>query len=122
MTKKNKTKYYIDSELESFSNNGTSLQSLRSETEFFDEEKAKEKLDVFRIKFYSKKSGDGWIVYKNNENLMDIKAYRLNKKEKNFFEHVEGIQFILSCVKQGLSTVVELKAKINDKLKEIREL
>ena len=111
--------YYLDSEIENLPKNSNFTLS-KAENEFFDEEKQKNKSDVLRVKFVSsKKHGDSWNVYSNNDLLAEIKAYRLNKKEKKFVESPEGISFILKCAKDGLRSVVEFKEKIADKLKEI---
>lgn len=109
--------YYSDSEIENLPKS-SSFSLSKAENEFFDEEKQKNKSDVFRIKFISsKKHGDSWNVYSNEDLLTEIKTYRLNKKEKRFVESAEGISFILKCAKEGLRSVVEFKEKIANKIK-----
>lgn len=109
--------YYSDSEIENLSKNSTFSLS-KAENEFFDEEKQKNKADVLRVKFVSsKKYGDSWNIYANNNLLTEIKSYRLNKKEKKYVESPEGILFLLRCAKDGLRSVVEFKEKIANKIK-----
>jgi hypothetical protein len=109
--------YYSDSEIENLSK-GSNSAFLKAENEFFDEEKQKNKADVFQIKFVSsKKHGDAWNICLNNRVLVEIKAYRLNKKEKKFIESPNGASYILKCAKDGLRSVTDLKQKIADKIK-----
>lgn len=90
----------------------------KAENEFFDEEKQKNKSSVFRIKYVSsKKHGDSWNIYSDENLLSEIKVYRLNKKEKKFVESPEGISFVLKCAKNGLRSVSDFKTKIAEKIK-----
>ena len=111
-------RYYTDAEVEDLSKN-LNFSLSKADNEFFDEEKHKKQSSVFRMKHYSsKKNGNGWGIYKDDELLLEIKEYRLNKKEKKFAESSEGISFILKCVKEGLRSIADLKRQITEKSKE----
>lgn len=73
---------------------------------------------VFRVKRKeTKKSGESWHIFSDDLEILEIKAYRLSKAEKEFFRGVEGIKFLLECAKNNVLTVVKVKEalKLKDK-------
>lgn len=108
--------YYTESEIENLPKN-LSFSLSKAENEFFDEEKQKNKTNILRIKYISsQKNGDSWNVYLNDDLLTEIKAYRLNKKEKKFLESPEGISILLTYAKKGVRSVADFKSIIADNL------
>ncbi len=90
----------------------------KSENDLFDE--AKRKLaDVWRIKRFEAKDCCGWNLFKNQDLLLEIKEYRLSKKEKTFLQTSEGFSFLLNQAKKNIESVSELKKCLSEHLKGV---
>lgn len=90
----------------------------KSENDLFDE--ARNNLaDVWRINRFETKKSCGWNLFKNQDLLLEIKEYRLSKKEQNFLKTSEGFSFLLNQAKQNIESVSELKKCLSKHLKGV---
>jgi hypothetical protein len=76
---------------------------------------------VIRVKHIrSSDKVERWRIFNNNKNIFTLDSTKISKKEKEFLQSVEGVQFLLSYSKSDSLTISglkkEMKAKLNKKL------
>lgn len=90
----------------------------KASNELFKDDEAKVVPKLYRIKRkFSKKNGEEWNILENNELILKIQEYRLNSEEKVFLRSIDGIQCLLTWVKEGIKSVSKIKELIKEKLK-----
>lgn len=73
--------------------------------------------DLLRVqRKNSKKNGECWIVFKNNTEVLTLKAVRFKVNEREFFRTPEGINFILKAFKEGHNNASKIKDLVDDYL------
>ena len=88
------------------------------DNELFDDKKNNLN-DLWNIKRKeNKKDGVTWIIFKNKEIILEILADKFSNKEKKFLNNSEGLVFLLSLVKTGVTSFTNIKSEIKRKLKE----
>lgn len=88
----------------------------KAENELFDEAAYKAN-KLLRIKRkFTKKSGESWEFWIDDEEVLTIKAARFKLNEREFFRTAEGIQFLLKAYKSGAKSAVKIKEQLDDYL------
>lgn len=92
---------------------------LQAENELFDEERARKPETLIGVKHLrlAKKKED-WVILENKKAVLRLKDYRLSKKEKEFLQTLEGLQFLIREYKNGARSVAQFKRLMADKLEE----
>jgi len=78
---------------------------------------------VIRVKRVSlPNKGERWKVFSDNKIIFTIEGNKLSKKEKEFLQTIDGVNFILTHAKSGFTSFnkfrVELKNKVDNKLSD----
>jgi hypothetical protein len=88
----------------------------KADNEFFKEESYKPN-SIIRIKRkFSKKNGEEWQIHQDGKIALTLKENRFTIAEKKFLHSVEGMQFLMSAFKSGLSSVAKIKEAMKEKL------
>ena len=85
--------------------------SLRQETELFDDEEYVPQ-EVVSVKMIDIPNGQDWHIQVNKKTKLILKGVRFSKKERKFFNTVEGMVFIINGYKQGWKSVSEFKRQL----------
>lgn len=105
---------YVDEADEFFmeEEKSSKINSLRQETELFDDDSyiPHDLITVKRIEL--PKSGEDWEIFKNKHAVLTLKGIRFTKKEREFFRQPNGVLFIINGYKQGWKSVSEFKRQV----------
>lgn len=81
---------------------GKNFSSLRTENEFFDENKNIRYPSV-SIKRIKTKNREDWEILENNKSVLLLYGDNFSEDEKQFLRSINGIQFVLSIYKKILN-------------------
>lgn len=113
------TQRYVDEADEFFieEEKVSKINSLRQETELFDDDSyiPHDLITVKRIEL--PKSGEDWEILRNKQTVLTLRGIRFTKKERAFFHNPNGILFIINGYKQGWKSVSEFKRQVKKCLK-----
>ena len=77
---------------------------------------------VIRVKRISlPNKGERWKIFENTKVLMVIEGQKLNKKERGFFQSVEGINWLLAAAKRGIKSFNSFKKDLKAEMIEINK-
>lgn len=79
--------------------------------DLFDEEQSIVK-SIIRVKRFVKGKVEKWKIFLDTKQVLIIHGSSINKKEKDFLRTSEGMNCLLQAFKNGITTVVKMKAYI----------
>jgi hypothetical protein len=94
--------------------NGHSLSKFDYDLYKEEDDVAEKVIRVKRITLPNK--GERWKVFCDNKIVFVIEGNKLSKKEKQFLQTIQGVNFILAFAKAGFTSISKLRAEIKDKL------
>lgn len=65
-------------------------------------------------KFGNLKKGEKWKIFENNKVALTIDGAKLSSKERSFLYSVQGINFLISQYKSGITAISALKKNMKN--------
>jgi len=70
---------------------------------------------VARVKYsMTKKHGERWIFYQEDEIIGEIQAYRFKAVVRDFFKTRRGMQFLMECARKGFMKTASICAYLDE--------